>query len=134
MREFGPAIDRRLYDAVTRAALELYEVAPKPREVTAAAFAMEGGDPDRVVVTEALVKLEDGRVRVAQTKPAERPPFEWLIEITSDIGETDYFKHYLVRENDIVLAQRKVLTPIDEAEAAIILADLTAARAALDEA
>jgi hypothetical protein len=130
MREFGSPIDRQRYEQIVAAALDVYEVAPKPREVTAATFAMDG-DPDRVVVTEALVNLDGGRVRVAQTKPAERPPFEWLIEITSDLDETDYFKHYLIREDDIVLAQRKVLTPIDDQEAEVILADLAIARAAL---
>jgi len=44
------------------------------------------------------------------------------------VGETDYFKHYLVREYDIFLAQRKILTPIAGVEAEVIRGDLAAAR------
>jgi hypothetical protein len=132
MRDFGPPIGQATYDAIRQAALELYEAIPQKREVPARAFAMEE-EPDRIVVTEADLRWPDGRVRVALTKPEARPPFEWLVEITSDVNEADYFKHYLVREDDIVLAQRKVLTPLDDQEAQTMLADLAAAREALKD-
>jgi hypothetical protein len=107
-------------------ASRLFEQAKTRRDLLAGAFAMDG-DPARVVAAEAEVVWPGGRMRVAMSRPSERPPFEWIYEITSDVGEADYFKHYLVQDHDIVLAQRKVLTPIDEAEATIILADLGAA-------
>jgi hypothetical protein len=49
------------------------------------------------------------------------------MERSSDVGEADYFKHYLVRAHDIVLAQRKVLTPLDAEEAGVLRGDLDAA-------
>ncbi len=93
-------------------------------------FEMEG---DPIVVNEADMRWPDGRMRIAVTTPEARPPFEWLIEITSNIDEGDYFKHYLVLEGDVVLAQRKVLTSIDDVEAAIVLADLKTAAAVLGD-
>ena len=68
--------------------------------------------------------IADQRIRIGRTLDEARPPFEWVYEISSDMGESEYFKHYLVRESDIVLAQRKVLTVIDDEEAAILRADL----------
>ena len=130
MRDFGAAItsDRRV--EIVSLARQVFDGAKAYREVRASAFVIDlPADP--VVVREAEVKWRDGRLRVAMTEEAARPPFEWLMEITSNVGEADYFKHYLIRDDDIVLAQRKVLTPIDEEEAAVVLADLAAAKAAL---
>ena len=109
-------------------ARSLYDRVDKKRAMKASDFAMDG-DQERVVAHEVDLKNGDERLRVAMTEPSARPPFEWLLEITSDVGEADYFKHYLVREHDVVLAQRKVLTPIDQQEADLILADLRAAEA-----
>lgn len=132
MRTFSDPIDSTLYDQIWSAAVALYEAAPKKRQLTAGMFAMDG-DADRMVATEADIAWDTGRLRIAQTVPEARPPFEWLLEITSDVDEQDYFKHYLVREHDVVLAQRKVLTVIDATEAQIILHDLAEAQAALDQ-
>ena len=133
MRAFGTPIGAGLRDRILRAARDFYEAAGPKRDVRSAEFAMDG-DPDRVVVHEAEARWEGNRMRVAATEESARPPFEWLLEITSDVGETDYFKHYLIRENDVVLAQRKVLTPIDDEEAQLILHDLRLAQAALKAA
>jgi len=130
MREFGPGIDRSRYTQIVEAAEAFFEAATSKRDVHASDFAMElDGDP--VVTRESDVKWAEGRMRVAKTVSEARPPFEWLMEITANIDEGDYFKHYLIREEDIVLAQRRVLTPIDEVEAKIMLEDLAKAQAAL---
>lgn len=130
MRVFSQPIAPAVRAEITAATQSLYAVAPGRRTMQAQQFAMEG-DPGRIVATEAEVSWPAGRLRIAHSHPEERPPFEWIYEITSDVGESDYFKHYLIRDNDIVLAQRKVLTPIDQAEADVILADLAAARQSL---
>lgn len=113
---------------ILKIARSLYDSAPVKREVRAKDFAMDG-DQERVVAHEVDLRHEGERLRVAVTEPSARPPFEWLLEITSDVGEADYFKHYLIREHDVVLAQRKVLTPIDQQEADLILSDLQTASA-----
>ncbi len=104
----------------------VFAAAPRRRVLKAGEFMFEG-DAQRVVAEEAQLDTPEGRIRVALSKPAERPPFEWQWEITSDIGEADFFKHYLVRDEDVVLAQKKVLTPIDDYHARIVLSDLRAA-------
>lgn len=130
LREFGQTIGSRRRAEIVRVAEALFEAAGVKRSAQASEFELEvEGDP--VVVNEADVRWKAGRLRVAKTTPEARPPFEWLIEITSNVNEVDYFKHYLVLEDEVVLAQRKVLTPIDDQEAAVILADLAAARAML---
>jgi hypothetical protein len=94
---------------------------------------MDDLKPALIVVKEVEYKWDGERLRVAMTVPGVRPPFEWLYEVSSDVGESDYFKHYLVRESDIVLAQRKVLTVIDEVEADILMSDLRAALSSLQD-
>lgn len=128
MREFGPAASPELDATIRREALSLFELMPDKTPVLGDALAMDETD---LLVLEAAEVFDEGgnKFKMSVTRPTARPPFEWLIEISSDLGESEYFKHYLVREDDIVLAQRKSLTPIDEAEAEIILADLTDARA-----
>jgi len=130
MRELGTGIDRERYEQIVAAAEAFFVAAPNQRDVRASDFAMEvDGNP--VVTRESEFKWAEGRMRVAKTVPSARPPFEWLMEITANIDEGDYFKHYLIREDDIVLAQRKLLTPIDEVEAKIMLEDLAMAQAEL---
>jgi hypothetical protein len=131
VREFGKPVGEAMRDKILEAARKIYDRAEPKRDVKAAEFAMDD-EPEKVVVHEVDVRFGDDRLRVAVTEEAARPPFEWQLEITSDVGEADYFKHYLVRDHDVVLAQRKVLTPIDEREAKLVLADLEAARQALD--
>ncbi len=127
MREFGPAASRDLDAKIRREALALFELMPDKKPVLGEALAMD--EIDLLVLEVAEILDEAGnKFKLSVTRPSARPPFEWLIEISSDLGESEYFKHYLVRDDDIVLAQRKVLTPIDEAEADIILADLAEAR------
>jgi hypothetical protein len=104
-------------------AQEIFREAEPKRTVRARDFAMEE-NPDQEVVDEVDLRHDHERLRIALTRPEARPPFEWLLEITSDIGESEYFKHYLIRDHDVVLAQRKVLTPVDAEEAALILSDL----------
>lgn len=133
MREFGEPIGKNRREELLEAALAVFELMPKKKPVLGEAFAMD--DAQMVVLHEATVKVdEDEKLRISVTVPEARPPFEWLVEITDDLGESEYFKHYLIRENDVMLAQRKVLTPIDETEALLILADLKLARQALEEA
>jgi hypothetical protein len=128
MREFGKPADEGVRDQIFALAQSIYDRAEPKRDVRAKEFAMDE-QPEQVVVHEVDLRSEDGRMRIAVTEPAARPPFEWLLEITADIDETDYFKHYLVREHDVVLAQRKVLTPIDQVEAELVLRDLQTAQA-----
>ena len=125
MREFNGKVTAGL-----EAAAALYELMPDKKQTYGADLAMD--DDGAVVITEGTVKLPGGeKLQIAVTRPEARPPFEWLMEITSLIDEADYFKHYLIRENDIVLAHRRDLKPIDDAEAQVILADLETARSAL---
>jgi hypothetical protein len=127
MMDFGQpagAADRQEILALART---IYDAAEPKRDVQARDFAMDE-NPEQVVVHEVDLKWGGERLRIAATEAAARPPFEWLVEITSDVGDADYFKHYLIREHDVVLAQRKVLTPIDQAEVKLILADLRAAQ------
>lgn len=130
MRVFGSPISSQR-DAALRVTLaELFEELPDLREIRGGDYAMEPAD--QVVIHERSVKLPDGqRYRLARTMPEARPPFEWIYEVSSDINEIDYFKHYLVRDNDIVFAMRKELTPIDEIEAQIIEADVATLRLAM---
>jgi hypothetical protein len=129
MREFGEPIGadarKELVDLIER----VYALVPAKREVSAGEFAMEE-QPERIVVKEIDLRWDGERLRIGKTLDDARPPFEWVYEISSDMGESEYFKHYLVREDDIVLAQRKLLSVIDAEEAAILRADLQEALAA----
>ncbi len=128
MRQFGPYVGVQLESKIRAAAAALFETVTDKKTLYGRDFAMEDR-PDEAVVEEVDLHLPDGeRYRLAQTLPTVRPPFEWQMEITADVGEADYIKHYLIRDNDIVLAQRKVLTPIDDAEAEVMLADLAQAQ------
>jgi hypothetical protein len=120
---FGRPISEFEQAEIAALTQQLFEQAPLGRELVAGDFLLEG-NPARVVAREIDVQWPDGRVRVARSEQSERPPFEWNYEVTSDIGEVDYFKHYLVRDHDIVLAQRKILTPIDQDEAVVLRQDL----------
>jgi hypothetical protein len=131
MREFGTPVGPETRMEILKLARSIFDRAQSKREVRASEFAMEE-DPDRVVVDEVDLRHEHERLRIAETKSEARPPFEWLLEITSDIGEADYFKHYLIRDDDVVLAQRKVLTPLDAVEAELVLADLRTAEGWLE--
>lgn len=131
MREFGMPISPGTRDTLVELIDAVYRSVPAKRKVTAAEFSMDSLEPGRVVVKEVEYKWDGERLRVAMSEPEVRPPFEWFYEVSSDVGESDYFKHYLVLEGEIVLAQRKVLTVIDDEEAAILRGDLEAALASL---
>jgi hypothetical protein len=126
MRDFGRPIGDERRTELVALMKQIFESGDTKRSVTAGDFSMED-NPERVVVKEVEVKWDGERLRVARTEEDARPPFEWLYEVSSDVGDTDYFKHYLARAEDIVLAQRKVLTVIDEPEAEVLEADLRAA-------
>lgn len=126
MREFGPTITPQRREEILLAAQAVFDAGGNVRAIRASDMALEiDGDP--IVAHEVSVKWPEGRMRVARTEASARPPFEWLWEITSNIDEGDYFKHYLIRDEDVVLAQRRVLTPIDDEEAVIVLEDLALA-------
>ncbi len=126
MRDFGKPISNETRTELTGLVEQVYNNGSAQRALRASDFAMEEV-PDRIVAKEVEVRWDDSRLRVAATESDARPPFEWLYEVTANVGDTDYFKHYLVRTDDIVLAQRKVLTVIDDKEAAVMRADLLAA-------
>lgn len=130
MREFTGKITAELDRRIREAAEAVFKLMPEKKSTYGAELAMNDGEA--VVLTEGTLKLPNGeKIQIAVTRPEARPPFEWLVEITSLIDETDYFKHYLIRDNDIVLAHRRDLMPIDNEEAEVILADLETARMAL---
>jgi hypothetical protein len=133
VREFGNSIGPDIRAEIIELIEKVYGSIPAKRQVTAAEFSMDDLKPALIVVKEVEYKWDGERLRVAMTVPGVRPPFEWLYEVSSDVGESDYFKHYLVRESDIVLAQRKVLTVIDEVEADILMSDLRAALSSLQD-
>lgn len=131
MREFGDRARPELELAIRKAATDLYEAAPTKKPYPGSVFAMD--NEHDIVMYEVDIRMPDGeRFRLNTSTPESRPPFEWIMEITADMGVSEYIKHYLIRDNDIVLAQRKELTVIDDQEAELILADLATARAALD--
>lgn len=127
MGDLSPRLNQKIRQAVT----ELFPVFPIKKVFFGRDYAMD--DKDMLVVEAAEIKNQDGRFRLAYSMPESRPPFEWEYEITSEYDELDYFKHYLVRAEDIVLAQRKVLLPIDDVEAELILADIKRAARNLAE-
>jgi len=130
VRTFGAPEGKGTRAEIVALAVSIFSLSGSKRAVRAREFAMED-EPERVVASEVDVRWGSERLRIAATEPDARPPFEWIWEITSNVGESDYFKHYLVREEDVVLAQRKVLTPIDAAEARIIMHDLRLAQSHL---
>jgi hypothetical protein len=129
MREFNGKLSTDLDLRIRREAAELFEMVPEKREVRGSALLMDQGD--EIVLREITIKAPGaGTLQIAATSPSARPPFEWLMEITSKINDDSYFKHYLILEDKIVLAHRKELTPIDDREAAVVLTDLAIAREA----
>jgi hypothetical protein len=132
MRSFGQALSSARTAEITALIAELYALLPLRREVLGAEYMMEPADA--VVIQVGELKVKNGpRLRIGATQPAVRPPFEWLYELTSDVTPADYFKHYLVLEDQIVLAHLKVLTPIDDAEGDLIMSDLLMAREVINE-
>lgn len=123
-------MSRQSWDQMIREQVaELYEDKARWRDIPGGDFVMEPADA--VVVQELDVMTEAGRFRLAATLPTARPPFEWLFEITSEINTGTAMRHYLIREDDIVRAERRTLTPLDDEEAELILDDLKLVAASL---
>lgn len=122
MRPFGNPVSPSLREQVLAEVTRLVAAFPSSRELKAGEYVLEPAD--EVVLDVATITTGVGMVKLHVCRPGWAPPFEWLAEITSEIPGTDYLKHYLVREQDIVLAQRKELSVIDDEEAGLILADL----------
>ena len=122
MPEFGRPVSEELRVQVLDRIKQLVAESPSANAVTAEDYVLEPADA--VVLDHALIQTDDGDVDLNVTRPGWCPPFEWLAEITSSLPGADYLKHYLVRDTDIVLAHRRELTVIDDAEAEAILADL----------
>lgn len=115
-------MSRPAWDEAIRQGIETLYAMGDWRDIPGSDFVMEPGDV--TVIQELDVMTESGRFRLAATKATARPPFEWLYEITSEINTGAGIRHYLVRDHDIVAAERRTLTPIEAIEAQIILSDL----------
>lgn len=131
MREFREPISSAKRQEVLDLVQDLVARAPGSRPVLAEEFVLE--PPQAEVLDRADIATPEGNVRLHLCRPDWRPPFEWLAEITSDLPGADYLKHYLVRDQDIVLAHRRDLRVIDDDEAEVLLGDLQAAARALDD-
>jgi hypothetical protein len=129
MRTFGPAHSADQRGEILALIKELIAGAPHLVHVPARDYLLE--PPGAVIIDEATYETPDGEIRVALSRPEFRPPFEWIGEVTSYINESEYFKHYLVRDDDVVLAQRRDLTVIDDTEARMLLSELELARKSL---
>ena len=131
MREFNPPVSLALRQRIIELVFDVLDRAPKVKRLYGRDLAMD--EEDAFVGRSARVDLgeEIGILSLAQSEPSARPPFEWIVEVTSEIGESDYLRHYLIRENDMVLAHRKVLTEVDDREAEGVITDLKTALAAL---
>ncbi len=107
MREFGAPISSERFKAITSLAANLFADLPNKRLIHGEALSMD--DPEMIVLETAEVLDQDGnKFKLSATKPEACPPFEWLYEISSDLGHSEYFRHYLIRDTDIVLAQPKI--------------------------
>jgi hypothetical protein len=131
MREFDPPVSPELRQQIIDLVVEILERASKVKPLYGRDFAMDAADA--YVGARANLDLgeEIGSISLAQAEPGTEPPFEWIVEVTSEIGESEYLRHYLVRENDVVLAHRKVLTEVDDKEATSLIDDLKMALATL---
>ena len=112
---------RPAWDTAIRLHIEALYAKGGWRQIPGSDFVMEPGEA--IVMEELDVMTEYGRFRLAATKATARPPFEWLYEITSEINTDGGIRHYLVREEDIVSAERRTLTPLGDADAQLVLSD-----------
>lgn len=122
MPEFGAALSAATRQQLFARVTELVRAAPNRQEIKADEYVLE---PEAAVaVDEATWQLVDGTAKLAVSRAEFRPPFEWLAEVTLELPGDPYFRHYLIRENDVTWALRRTLEVIDEAEAAAIMAAL----------
>lgn len=124
LRSFTPPVQPELRETIIELVGQIIASAPKVKQQFGRDLAMD--QLDLLVSESTKISFGDGQgmVNVAQSMAAARPPFEWIVEITSEIRDSDYLKHYLVRDNDVVLAHRKVLTEVDNQEAEELIDDL----------
>ena len=131
LREFSPPVAADLRQHIVELVNDILECAPKVKSQYGRDMAMD--DADMLVSRSVKIDLGESEdvISLAQSEPSARPPFEWLVEVTSEIGESDYLRHYLIRDHDMVLAHRKVLTEVDDQEAKNLIDDLKTTLAAL---
>jgi hypothetical protein len=124
MRNFNPPVQLELRNEIINLVIQILLLAPKIKQQFGSDLAMD--DEDEVVCEYTKIDMGDdiGVITVAKSKEYARPPFEWIVEVTSEIGESEYFRHYLIRDDDMVLAQRKVITEVDDEEARLLIIDL----------
>jgi hypothetical protein len=129
--EFEPPVAPELRQRIIELVAAILDRAPKVKTLYGRDLAMD--EEDAVVGRSAKLDLgeEVGTVSVAESEPSARPPFEWIVEVTSEINSVDYLKHYLVRDDDMMLAHRKVLTEVGDREAKLLIIDLEQALASL---
>jgi hypothetical protein len=129
--KFEPPVAAPLRQEIVQLVDAILDRAPKVTSLRGRDLAMD--DEDEVVSRSARVDLGEaiGTISVAASEASARPPFEWLVEVTSEIGQSDYLRHYLVRDDDMVVAHRKVLTEVDDAEAHELIDDLKSVLASL---
>jgi hypothetical protein len=101
------------YQAVTEAALKFLNNHPSAKVITGADFGIEPAD--MIVAHSGKTSWGEGEfLKVNATTAEARPPFEWLIEVSTDDG-----LHYLLfQDKRLMRAVRKELfvVPDDEAE------------------
>lgn len=132
MREFSPPVNPELRERILRLAAQVLDQAPERKPILGGDLAMD--EDDLVIGERAKLEFPDGStLEVALSKPEGRPPIEWLAEITSTIDEGDYFKHYLVRDDDFVMAHRKTIIDIDDEEAQMVARELEGTLRAIAE-
>lgn len=93
-------------------------------------FAMEPGD--QLVGYRVKHNLPELWVRLDVSTASARPPFEWCGEITLD-GPRG-LEHWLIRETDVVRAQRKDLTPLSSNEIDGVITIMLSVQAKLADA
>jgi len=125
MRNFSPPVRPELREQIVDLVQQIIAAAPKTKQQFGRDLIMD--DTELLVSESAKITFDnddDAVISLAQSMPAARPPFEWLVEITSELEPSDYLKHYLVRQDDMVLAHRKVITEVDDWEAEALIDDL----------
>jgi hypothetical protein len=79
--------------------------------------------PSIIAVDNLKVPLPGGlTIEISHTRPAARPPFEWLTEITLASADKTYYKHYLTTlDGRLVEAIRKDFFPVSATDQAKLI-------------
>ena len=128
MRNFAPPVRPELRAQIVDLVQQIIAIAPKTKQQFGRDLAMDDTNLLVSESTKVIIGDDGAMISLARSMPAARPPFEWLAEITSELEPSEYLKHYLVRQDDMVLAHRKVLTEVDDQEAEALIADLKLTR------